>query len=36
MTFNADREADPVEANPVTGSIGDDGRWDPTAEEPEV
>jgi len=34
MTFIADRAADPADANPVTGSIGDDGRWDPTAEEP--
>ena len=34
MTFLADRAGDPAQANPVTGSVGDDGRWDPTADEP--
>jgi serine/threonine-protein kinase RsbW len=34
MTFLADRAGDPAHANPVTGSVGDDGRWDPTADEP--
>jgi serine/threonine-protein kinase RsbW len=34
MTFIADRAADPVDANPVPGTVGDDGRWDPSAEEP--
>ena len=28
MTFLYVREGDPVDANPVTGSVGDDGRWD--------
>jgi anti-sigma regulatory factor (Ser/Thr protein kinase) len=31
MTFNYERERDPAEQNPVTGTIGDDGRWDPDA-----
>jgi anti-sigma regulatory factor (Ser/Thr protein kinase) len=31
MTFNYERETDPVEGNPVPGSIGADGRWDPDA-----
>ena len=31
MTFNYERDADPVEGNPVPGSIGADGRWDPDA-----
>ena len=31
MTFTYDREGDPAEQNPVTGTIGDDGRWDPNA-----
>ena len=31
MTFRADRIGDPVEENPVTGSVGMDGRWDPKA-----
>jgi hypothetical protein len=22
------RESDPAAANPVTGTVGDDGRWD--------
>ncbi len=34
MTFIADRAADPAHANPVTGTVGDDGRWDPEAEAP--
>jgi serine/threonine-protein kinase RsbW len=34
MTFIADRSEDPADANPVTGSIGDDGRWDPSADPP--
>jgi serine/threonine-protein kinase RsbW len=29
MTFAYLRDGDPVEANPVEGSVGDDGRWDP-------
>jgi serine/threonine-protein kinase RsbW len=30
MTFNYSRDgSDPVEENPVTGTIGHDGRWDP-------
>ncbi len=32
MTFNYARERDPVEQNPVTGTVGSDGRWDPNAE----
>ena len=28
MTFAYVREADPADANPVTGTVGDDGRWD--------
>jgi serine/threonine-protein kinase RsbW len=31
MTFAYAREADPAEVNPVTGTIGTDGRWDPEA-----
>jgi serine/threonine-protein kinase RsbW len=31
MTFAYARENDPAEANPVTGTIGTDGRWDPEA-----
>jgi serine/threonine-protein kinase RsbW len=31
MTFVYDRTSDPVEQNPVTGTVGDDGRWDPGA-----
>jgi serine/threonine-protein kinase RsbW len=30
MTFTYAREADPADANPVTGTIGADGRWDPS------
>ena len=29
MTFSYMRDADPVEANPVPGAVGDDGRWQP-------
>jgi serine/threonine-protein kinase RsbW len=32
MTFTFDREHDPVDANPVTGTVGVDGRWDPDAD----
>jgi serine/threonine-protein kinase RsbW len=28
MTFAYARESDPADANPVTGTIGNDGRWD--------
>jgi serine/threonine-protein kinase RsbW len=31
MTFHYARDGDPVEENPVPGSVGDDGRWDPDA-----
>jgi serine/threonine-protein kinase RsbW len=31
MTFAYARESDPAAANPVTGTIGDDGRWDSDA-----
>lgn len=31
MTFAYARESDPVDANPVTGTVGDDGRWDSDA-----
>ena len=31
MTFAYARAADPADANPVTGTIGTDGRWDPEA-----
>jgi serine/threonine-protein kinase RsbW len=31
MTFGYSRDLDPAEANPVTGTVGADGRWDPTA-----
>ena len=34
MTFAYIRDADPAESNPVTGTIGNDGRWDPSAEPP--
>jgi serine/threonine-protein kinase RsbW len=29
MTFAYVRDGDPVEANPVPGAVGDDGRWQP-------
>ena len=32
MTFVADRSADPAASNPVTGTVGPDGRWDTEAE----
>jgi serine/threonine-protein kinase RsbW len=32
MTFHYARDADPAASNPVTGSLGDDGRWDPAAD----
>ena len=31
MTFNYARNGDPVDDNPVPGTVGDDGRWDPDA-----
>jgi hypothetical protein len=31
MTFAYTRDADPAAANPVTGTVGIDGRWDPEA-----
>jgi serine/threonine-protein kinase RsbW len=31
MTFAYVRETDPAAANPVTGTVGDDGRWDSDA-----
>jgi serine/threonine-protein kinase RsbW len=31
MMFAYDRVRDPVEQNPVTGTIGEDGRWDSNA-----
>ena len=34
MTFAYSRNADPAAANPVTGNVGADGRWDPDAESP--
>jgi serine/threonine-protein kinase RsbW len=34
MTFAYVREVDPAQANPVTGTVGSDGRWDPEAEAP--
>ena len=32
MTFNYARDGDPADDNPVTGTVGSDGRWDPEAE----
>ena len=32
MTFSYARENDPADANPVTGTVGADGRWDPEAD----
>ena len=34
MTFSYARGSDPTQANPVTGNIGPDGRWDSDATEP--
>jgi anti-sigma regulatory factor (Ser/Thr protein kinase) len=31
MRFDYVRDADPVEDNPVQGTVGDDGRWNPDA-----
>ena len=31
MTFTYAREIDPAQQNPVTGTVGQDGRWDPGA-----
>jgi serine/threonine-protein kinase RsbW len=31
MTFAYERAGDPAASNPVTGSVGVDGRWDPDA-----
>jgi serine/threonine-protein kinase RsbW len=31
MTFHYARDGDPAHANPVPGTVGDDGRWDPDA-----
>jgi anti-sigma regulatory factor (Ser/Thr protein kinase) len=31
MTFAYTRERDPAQSNPVTGTVGADGRWDPDA-----
>jgi serine/threonine-protein kinase RsbW len=32
MMFAYDRVNDPAEQNPVTGTVGDDGRWDSNAD----
>ena len=29
MTFNFARDGDPADENPVQGTVGNDGRWDP-------
>jgi serine/threonine-protein kinase RsbW len=36
MTFSYMRQSDPTEQNPVSGTLGDDGRWntDPSRETP--
>ena len=31
MTFAYERDSDPVEDNPVRGTVGVDGKWDPEA-----
>ncbi len=31
MTFHYAREGDPAQENPVQGTVGDDGRWNPGA-----
>ena len=35
MSFRYEREMDPAEERPITGTVGADGRWDPDAE-PEI
>ena len=35
MTFAYDREHDPATENPVTGTVDEDGRWDPEAGDPD-
>ena len=35
MTFSYARTGDPARANPVTGNVGADGRWDPDADAPD-
>jgi serine/threonine-protein kinase RsbW len=35
MTFAYDRAGDPAQQNPVTGTVGVDGRWDPNASGPQ-
>ena len=35
MTFAYDRAGDPADQNPVTGTVGEDGRWDPNAGGPQ-
>ena len=34
MTFNYARDGDPAAENPVTGTVGSDGRWDPDGTRP--
>ena len=34
MTFAYARSGDPADENPVTGTVGSDGRWDPEAPDP--
>ena len=34
MTFSYERNGDPVETNPVRGTIGEDGHWDANAKTP--
>jgi serine/threonine-protein kinase RsbW len=36
MTFSYARSHDPADVNPVTGTIGADGRWDSDAADPPV
>lgn len=31
MTFSYERDGDPVDDNPVRGTVGPDGKWDPEA-----
>lgn len=31
MTFSYERDGDPVDDNPVRGTVGSDGKWDPDA-----